>query len=220
MDRMHRDSVEGKLKFFAYTPKQWDESDVDIKILYCGVCASDLHTMSSGWGPVDYPQVVGHEIVGVAVRVGKEVTHIKEGDICGVGAQNDSCGKCGQCTNDREPYCDEGQVGTYAGVYKKGVYWLSTRFSPKASSSSPSPGVALTISLTLLPISLSGLSTGNGKVLLGALIQWVWTDKPVVHRATSRTAVTPTTIALRLTLSSRSPMALIPPSRRLCSVAV
>ena len=65
-------------------------------------------------------QVVGHEIVGEAVRVGSEVKHVKVGDIVGVGAQNDSCLKCGNCQADKEPYCDEGQVGTYAGVYKKG----------------------------------------------------------------------------------------------------
>lgn len=65
--------------------------------------------MSGGWGEVDYPQVVGHEIVGIAVRVGSKVTHVKVGDLVGVGAQNDSCLECGQCAAGREPYCDEGQ---------------------------------------------------------------------------------------------------------------
>jgi alcohol dehydrogenase (NADP+) len=88
--------------------------------MYSGVCASDLHTMSGGWGEIEYPQVVGHEIVGIAVRVGSEVSHVKVGDLVGVGAQNDSCLECGQCKAHREPYCDEGQVGTYNGVYKKG----------------------------------------------------------------------------------------------------
>lgn len=74
--------------------------------MYSGVCASDLHTMSGGWGAVDYPQVLGHEIVGKAVRVGSKVTHIKVGDICGVGAQSDSCRECTQCKASREPYCD------------------------------------------------------------------------------------------------------------------
>lgn len=64
-------------------------------------------------------EVVGHEIVGEVVRVGSEVTHVKVGDIAGVGAQNDSCLKCSQCKNDREPYCDEGQTGTYNGVYQR-----------------------------------------------------------------------------------------------------
>jgi hypothetical protein len=84
------------------------------------VSSSDLHTMSSGWGEVDYPQVVGHEIVGRAVRVGSQVKDIKVGDLVGVGAQNDSCLECGQCKASKEPYCDNGIVGTYGGKYKKG----------------------------------------------------------------------------------------------------
>ncbi len=58
--------------------------------------------MSGGWGEVDYPQVVGHEIVGIAVKVGSKVTHVKEGDLVGVGAQNDSCRSCIQCERGRE----------------------------------------------------------------------------------------------------------------------
>ncbi|GAA5890547.1 hypothetical protein JCM6882_002957 [Rhodosporidiobolus microsporus] len=111
------DSVKGNFKWGEYEPKAFAEDDVDIKIQYCGICGSDLHTASGGWGAVPYPQVVGHEIVGVAVRVGSKVSHVKVGDIVGVGAQNDSCLECDYCTSDREPYCDKGQVGTYAGKY-------------------------------------------------------------------------------------------------------
>lgn len=64
-------------------------------------------------------QVVGHEIVGEAVRVGKDVKHVKVGDIVGVGAQNDSCLECEYCKTDREPYCTNGQVGTYNGKYSR-----------------------------------------------------------------------------------------------------
>ncbi|GAA6057267.1 hypothetical protein JCM3770_004524 [Rhodotorula araucariae] len=97
------DSIKGKLEWREYEPKAFAEDDVDIKIMYCGVCASDLHTASGGWGAVDYPQVVGHEILGVAVRVGSKVDHVKVGDIVGVGAQNDSCLECEQCKAHREP---------------------------------------------------------------------------------------------------------------------
>jgi len=75
-----------------------------VKIQYCGVCASDLHTASSGWGDMTemYPQVVGHEIVGEVLRVGDKVDKsIKVGDIVGVGAQCDSCQDC--------EYCDKGE---------------------------------------------------------------------------------------------------------------
>lgn len=68
--------------------------------------------MSSGWGDMSkmYPQVVGHEIVGKVIRVGKDVKHLKEGDIAGVGAQCDSCLECDQCKNHEEQYCSNGIV--------------------------------------------------------------------------------------------------------------
>ncbi|GAA6023448.1 hypothetical protein JCM10207_004417 [Rhodosporidiobolus poonsookiae] len=111
------DSIKGNFKWQEYEPKAFADDDVDIKIQYCGICASDLHTASGGWGKVDYPQVVGHEILGVAVRVGSKVSHVKVGDIVGVGAQNDSCLECSYCKSDMENYCDKGQVGTYNGKY-------------------------------------------------------------------------------------------------------
>ncbi|KAL8286123.1 hypothetical protein RQP46_004611 [Phenoliferia psychrophenolica] len=73
-----KNSVNGELRKFDYTPKKWDETDVDIKIMYSGICASDLHTMSEGWGKVNFPQIVGE-----VVRVGSKVTHVKVGDIVG-----------------------------------------------------------------------------------------------------------------------------------------
>ncbi|KAK4703187.1 hypothetical protein P7C70_g3028, partial [Phenoliferia sp. Uapishka_3] len=116
---LFRNSVKGELRKFEYEPKKWDETDVDIEIQYAGICASDLHTISEGWGKVNFPQVVGHEIVGKVVRVGSKVTHLKVGDIAGVGAQSDSCGTCDNCNAGVEPYCAD-NVGTYNGVYKKG----------------------------------------------------------------------------------------------------
>ncbi|GAA5828574.1 hypothetical protein JCM11251_000859 [Rhodosporidiobolus azoricus] len=113
------DSIEGKFEWREFEPKAFADDDVDIKIQYCGICASDLHTASGGWGAVDYPQVVGHEIVGVAVRVGSQVSHVKVGDLVGVGAQNDSCLECTYCKSDKEPYCEKGQTGTYAGKYRR-----------------------------------------------------------------------------------------------------
>ncbi|KAK4686082.1 hypothetical protein P7C73_g4051, partial [Tremellales sp. Uapishka_1] len=115
-----KESHKGNLKWFEYKPKHFDDDDIDIKIMYCGICGSDVHTLSSGWGDMSklYPQVVGHEIVGIATRVGdKAEKGIKVGDLVGVGAQCDSCLECGQCKNQREQYCDNGQVGTYAGVF-------------------------------------------------------------------------------------------------------
>ena len=66
-------AVEGNMVWQEYEPKTWQETDIDIKITHCGICGSDLHTLRSGWGPTIYPCCVGHEIVGIAVRVGKDV---------------------------------------------------------------------------------------------------------------------------------------------------
>ena len=60
-----------------YTPAPFTDDDVDIEVECCGICGSDLHTLRSGWGPTNYPVVVGHEVVGKAVRVGKNVKHVK-----------------------------------------------------------------------------------------------------------------------------------------------
>ncbi|GAA5928170.1 NAD(P)-dependent alcohol dehydrogenase [Sporobolomyces koalae] len=118
---MGKDSIKGNLKFIDYSDKikPFCDDDVDIKIYYAGICASDLHTMSGGWGDVPYPQVVGHEIVGKVLRVGSEVKHLKVGDWAGVGAQSDSCLECDECKAHLEPHCAAGQTGTYAGEYKR-----------------------------------------------------------------------------------------------------
>ncbi|KAI8824996.1 putative NADP-dependent alcohol dehydrogenase C 2 [Fimicolochytrium jonesii] len=114
---VQKDKKLGNMTWEEYSPKTWTEDDVDIKITHCGICASDLHTLRSGWGPTDYPQVVGHEIVGTVVKAGKNVKNIAVGDRVGVGAQSGSCLKCKYCKEGREPYCDEGQIGTYNGRY-------------------------------------------------------------------------------------------------------
>ncbi|GAA6043000.1 hypothetical protein JCM8097_003881 [Rhodosporidiobolus ruineniae] len=111
------DSIEGKFEWKEFEPKAFAEDDVEIKVQYCGICASDLHTASGGWGAVDYPQIVGHELVGIATRVGSQISHVKVGDLVGVGAQSDSCLECEYCKGDREPYCNKGQVGTYGGKF-------------------------------------------------------------------------------------------------------
>ncbi|KAI9092661.1 putative NADP-dependent alcohol dehydrogenase C 2 [Phlyctochytrium arcticum] len=107
----------GNLTWEEYKPKTWTEDDIDIEITHCGICASDLHTLRSGWGATDYPAVVGHEIVGKVVRAGKNVKNVAVGDRVGVGAQSGSCLNCGECKDHKEQYCDKGQVGTYNGRY-------------------------------------------------------------------------------------------------------
>ncbi|HVT37038.1 MAG TPA: alcohol dehydrogenase catalytic domain-containing protein, partial [Nevskiaceae bacterium] len=81
-------------KFVRRDPRA---DDVQIEILYCGVCHSDLHTVRSEWSGTQYPCIPGHEIVGRVTKVGSEVTRYKIGDLVGVGCMVDSCRTCSQC---------------------------------------------------------------------------------------------------------------------------
>ena len=89
--------------------------DVLIAIRYAGVCHSDIHTVRGDWGPITYPQVVGHEIVGEVVEVGPDVTRHAVGDRVGVGCMVNSCRECENCRAGMENYCLEGNIQTYAG---------------------------------------------------------------------------------------------------------
>jgi uncharacterized zinc-type alcohol dehydrogenase-like protein len=89
--------------------------DVQMDILYCGVCHSDLHTARNEWNNTVYPVVPGHEIIGRVTRVGERVTRFKEGDLAGVGCIVDSCQRCPSCAQGLEQYCENGFVGTYNG---------------------------------------------------------------------------------------------------------
>jgi uncharacterized zinc-type alcohol dehydrogenase-like protein len=89
--------------------------DVQIDILFCGVCHSDLHTARNEWGNTVYPVVPGHEIIGRVTRIGAAVTRFKPGDIAGVGCLVDSCRRCASCSEGLEQYCENGFVGTYNG---------------------------------------------------------------------------------------------------------
>ncbi|KQR46865.1 hydroxyacid dehydrogenase [Frigoribacterium sp. Leaf164] len=90
--------------------------DVMIEIAYAGICHSDIHTVRGEWGEIQYPQVVGHEIVGTVSEVGSEVTKHQVGDRVGVGCMVNSCGECEYCLRGDEQYCAKGNVGTYTGV--------------------------------------------------------------------------------------------------------
>ena len=72
-------------------------NDVQIKIAYCGVCHSDLHTVRAEWGGTQYPCVPGHEIVGQVTAVGPSESKFKVGDTVGVGCMVDSCRHCEAC---------------------------------------------------------------------------------------------------------------------------
>ncbi len=87
--------------------------DVQIEILYCGVCHSDLHIARNEWQGTTYPCVPGHEIVGRVTKAGAQVTKFKEGDLAAVGCLVDSCRSCENCADDLEQFCAEGPIFTY-----------------------------------------------------------------------------------------------------------
>ena len=90
-------------------------TDVELEILYCGVCHSDLHTARGEWPGTLYPCVPGHEIVGRVTRVGSRVTKFKVGDLSAVGCMVDSCRTCAHCQAGLEQYCLAFPVFTYNG---------------------------------------------------------------------------------------------------------
>ena len=96
-------------------------TDVKIKIEYCGVCHSDLHTARNEWHGTVYPAVPGHEIVGRVVEVGVDVTRHVVGDRVGVGCLVDSCGQCPECRDGLENYCSGGATLTYNSVDTTGT---------------------------------------------------------------------------------------------------
>ena len=87
--------------------------DIQIDILFCGICHSDLHQARNDWGNSLYPIVPGHEIVGRVVKVGTAVKKLKPGDFAGVGCMVDSCRKCSACKENLEQYCEAGPTLTY-----------------------------------------------------------------------------------------------------------
>ena len=115
-------SAEKPLAPFTIERREPGAEDVEIKILYCGVCHSDIHTARNEWGFTVYPSVPGHEIVGKVTRVGNNVSKFKVGDTVGVGCFVDSCMHCANCEADLEQYCENGHTQTYNSLSQDKSY--------------------------------------------------------------------------------------------------
>ncbi|KAI7360735.1 NADPH-dependent medium chain alcohol dehydrogenase [Hortaea werneckii] len=148
--------------------KTFEDRDVDVAIECCGVCASDLHTINGGWGDAPMPLCVGHEVIGKAIRVGKDVKTIKEGDRVGVGAQIQADLTCANCKADQENYCPNA-IDTFGAQYSDGTlsqggYSSHIRaheyFTFKIPESIPSAVAA--------PMMCAGLTVYSPLVRLGA----------------------------------------------------
>lgn len=119
MVNSHEKWTEFEKKDFKLKP--FEDRDVDIKIECCGVCGSDVHGITGGWGDMPMPLCVGHEVIGKAVRVGDKVTTVKVGDRVGVGAQILACLECKICKSDNENYCPHKQIDTWGAPYPDGT---------------------------------------------------------------------------------------------------
>ncbi|XWS45035.1 hypothetical protein CRYUN_Cryun15aG0101800 [Craigia yunnanensis] len=111
----------GVLSPFKFSRRATGEKDVAFKLLYCGICHSDLHMIKNEWGQTVYPVVPGHEIVGEVTEVGSKVQKFKVGDRVGVGCMVGSCRSCDSCTNNLENYCPK-MILTYGAKYYDGTF--------------------------------------------------------------------------------------------------
>ena len=109
-----------RLQQFAFERPRAGANDVEMDILFCGVCHSDVHQAENDWGNTVYPCVPGHEVVGRVTGVGSSVTRLAVGDIVGVGCMVDSCQQCASCKDGLENFCESpnGALATYNGPMK------------------------------------------------------------------------------------------------------
>ncbi|OIW10635.1 hypothetical protein TanjilG_16007 [Lupinus angustifolius] len=98
-------NASGLLSPFNFSRRETGEKDVRLKVLYSGVCHSDLHMIKNEWGETTFPIVPGHEITGIVTEVGSKVQKFKVGDNVGVGSLVGSCHSCQDCIDNLENYC-------------------------------------------------------------------------------------------------------------------
>jgi alcohol dehydrogenase (NADP+)/uncharacterized zinc-type alcohol dehydrogenase-like protein len=100
----------GILRPWSFERRAVGDNDILIDIKYTSICHSDIHQEKGHWGKQKYPQVPGHEMVGIVAAVGKNVTKFKVGDRAGVGCMVDSCMECDSCTHGEEQFCERGET--------------------------------------------------------------------------------------------------------------
>ncbi len=98
---------------YSFERREVGEKDVQIEILYCGICHSDIHQARGEWGNSNFPMVPGHEIVGKVTKVGSKVTKFQVGDYAGVGCMVDTCRECAPCKAGEEQFCEVQVCFTY-----------------------------------------------------------------------------------------------------------
>jgi uncharacterized zinc-type alcohol dehydrogenase-like protein len=165
---------------FNFERREVGEKDLQIEILYCGVCHSDIHQVRNEWGGSMYPMVPGHEIVGKVTKIGKDVKKFKVGDLAGIGCFVDSCRECENCKQSLQQYCERGMVGTYnskekgTGLPTYGGYStqivVDELYTLKVSDKLPLSGVAPLLCAgitTYSPLKYVGVRKGHKVGVLG-----------------------------------------------------
>src|SRR6266704_2661002 len=103
--------------------------DVEIEILYCGICHSDVHKVNDDWGGTHFPVVPGHEIVGRVASRGAGATRFREGELVGVGCLVDSCRVCPECLAGHEMFCEKGVTFTFDSFDQNTKAWTYGGYS-------------------------------------------------------------------------------------------
>jgi len=112
----------GRLKRIEYDPGALGADQVEIDVIACGLCHSDLSMINNEWGDSEYPLVPGHEVVGKIAKLGANVKHLKAGDTVGLGWFSGSCMTCDQCLSGNHNLCANGEqtiVGRHGGFADK-----------------------------------------------------------------------------------------------------
>lgn len=104
------EAADAPLKLMSVPRREILPNDVEIEIIYCGICHSDLHAAKNDWENTVYPIVPGHEIVGRVINVGAAVTKFKAGELAGIGCIVDSCRECQYCKEGLEQFCEPGNT--------------------------------------------------------------------------------------------------------------
>ncbi len=104
---------------FTFHYRDPDPNEIELQILYCGICHTDVHQARNEWAGTTYPCVPGHEIVGRVTKAGARVKKFKEGDLAAVGCMVDSCRECNSCKAGEEHLCESGPIWTYNSPDKK-----------------------------------------------------------------------------------------------------
>lgn len=114
-------SPNGPFKLMTFERRALGPKDVAIKLHYCSICHSDIHTIHEDWGKVQFPQIVGHELAGEVIAVGSSASKFIIGARVGVGCIVNSCRHCSECEAGHENYCLNGNVQTYASKDRDGT---------------------------------------------------------------------------------------------------